>query len=289
VFLGCHLSISKGFLSLGREALSLGANTCQFFTRNPRGARGRELRPTDVASFLQLAAAHGFGPMVAHAPYTLNPASQDPRVASLAQDILRDDFRRLALMPGIFYNLHPGCHLGRGAQAGMDKAMELLSQVYPEDGKTVVLLETMAGKGTELGRDFAELAYMLGRFQYPDRIGVCLDTCHVHDAGYDLIEDLEGVLREFDQTIGLARLKVIHLNDSLSPRGARKDRHAKIGQGLIGLSTLARLISHPSLAGRPVVLETPNDPPGFAAEIELIRKTLGLKRAFDPANSSQGA
>jgi deoxyribonuclease-4 len=275
MFLGCHLSIASGYLKAGQEALTVGANVFQFFTRNPRGASAKKFDPQDAAALLKLALENGFGPLVAHAPYTLNLASVDPRVASLARDVLRDDFQRLASFPGTLYNLHPGCHLGRGAREGMDSAMELLSEAYPEDSETVVLLETMAGKGSEIGRTFEELAYMLEKFKRPERIGVCFDSCHAHDAGYDLVEDLEGVLAEFDRVVGLKRILAIHLNDSQNLKGAHKDRHAKLDEGRIGLAALAKFASHPRLAGRPIILETPNDPPGFAREIRLLREYLG--------------
>jgi deoxyribonuclease-4 len=275
MFLGCHLSISQGYLKAGQEALSLGANCFQFFTRNPRGSRAKPISVKDALGLLALAKSNGFGPLVAHAPYTLNLSSVDPRVAALAKDFLKDDAARLALLPGALYNLHPGCHLGRGAEAGMDSAMSLLNEAWPKESTTTVLLETMAGKGSEIGRTFEELAFMLSRFKNPDKIGVCFDTCHAHEAGYDLVNDLEGVLAEFDRLIGLERILAIHLNDSLNPLGAHKDRHAKIGQGAIGLTALAKVVSHPNLAGRPIILETPNDSPGYAEEIRLIRMTLG--------------
>jgi deoxyribonuclease-4 len=261
---------------MGQEALGLGANVFQFFTRNPRGSKAKALKPEDVAALLKLTEEKGFGPLVAHAPYTLNTASVDPRTQGLAQDILKDDFERLAFMPKVLYNLHPGCHLGRGAQAGMDSTMELLNNAYPDNLENPILLETMAGKGTELGRTFEELAYMLAKFKFPERVGVCFDTCHVHDAGYDLINDLEGVLEEFDRVVGLKKIKAIHLNDSLNPKSSHKDRHAKLGEGQMGLDTLIKVISHPQLAGRPIILETPNDLPGYAKEIRLLKETLGL-------------
>jgi deoxyribonuclease-4 len=276
MFLGCHLTISKGFLSMGQEAIKLGANTLQFFTRNPRGSRAKELVDSDVAGFLSLSQEQGFGPIVAHAPYTLNPAAFEPRIASLAKTILTDDFKRLSQLPGVLYNLHPGSHLGHGPEAGMDQTMDLLNAVYPEDGQTVILLETMAGKGNEIGRNFEELAYMVGKFKFPEKIGVCLDTCHIHDGGYDIVGDLDGVLADFDRTVGLNKLLAIHLNDSLNPLNSHKDRHAKIGEGTIGLKALVKIITHPKLSGRPIILETPNDLPGYEREIKLLKKEAGL-------------
>jgi deoxyribonuclease-4 len=261
---------------MGQDALSIGANVFQFFTRNPRGSQAKAIQPKDVEALLNLAKENDFGPMVAHAPYTLNPASVEPKISSLAREILRDDFQRLSLTPEAFYNLHPGCHLGRGSEAGMASTMELLNAIYPEDASTMILLETMAGKGTEIGRRFEELAHMLSQFKFPERMGVCFDTCHVHDAGYDLVNDLEGVLHEFDQVVGLNRIKAIHLNDSLNPKASHKDRHAKLGEGRMGLDALIRVISHPKLAGRPIILETPNDLSGYAKEIQLIKQTLSL-------------
>jgi deoxyribonuclease-4 len=261
---------------MGRQALELGANTFQFFTRNPRGSRAKAIDNDDVRAFLDLAVVNGFGPLVAHAPYTLNPASIDPKISELARIILTDDFNRLSLLPGVFYNFHPGCHLGRGAEAAMDTAIELLNEVFPENLNNTVLLETMAGKGTEIGRTFEELAYMLGKFKCPERIGVCFDTCHVFDGGYDLVGDLDGVLKEFERTVGLTKIKAVHLNDSLNALSSRKDRHAKIGEGQIGLEALVKVISHPKLVNRPVILETPNDLDGYAVEIKLLKKELGL-------------
>ncbi|MDR1871045.1 MAG: deoxyribonuclease IV [Deltaproteobacteria bacterium] len=274
MFLGCHLSISKGYLAAGKEAIGLGANVFQFFTRNPRGSKAKELDLEDVQALLRLAKEEGFGPLVAHAPYTLNPASFVPRVAKITRDLLGDDFVRLASLPGAFYNLHPGNYLDKDPQAGMDQTMALLNEIYPKDSKTVVLLETMAGKGTEIGRSFEELAYMLERFKRPEMIGVCLDTCHIFDAGYDIVADLDGVVKALDKVIGLDKLKAIHLNDSLNEMGSRKDRHAKIDEGQIGLTALVAVLAHPQLSGRPVILETPNELPGYAKEIKLLKDSL---------------
>ncbi|MDR1394730.1 MAG: deoxyribonuclease IV [Deltaproteobacteria bacterium] len=279
MYLGCHLSVTKGYLALAEEALKLGADTGQFFLRNPRGSRSRPLDPEDAGKFREFVREHGFGPMTAHAPYTLNAASAEERTLELARTIVREDLERLAYFPGVFYNLHPGCHKGLGPEAGMERTAKLLNEVYPEDSQAVILLETMTGKGTELGSTFEELAFLMSRFRFPERIGVCLDTCHVHDAGYGIANDLDGVLEEFDRICGLEKLKAIHLNDSLNPRGSRKDRHAKIGEGIIGLEPLVRVLGHPRLKGLPMILETPNDPAGYAREIALLRKSLETRSA----------
>jgi deoxyribonuclease-4 len=277
MFLGCHLSIAKGYLAAGKEAESLGANVFQFFTRNPRGSQAKKLDPKDAKALISFAKEKGFGPLVAHAPYILNPASNDERIRNLARGVLLDDFKRLAFFPGAMYNLHPGCHMGRGSEAAMEATMDLLNETYPRESEITVLLETMAGKGTEIGWSFKELAYMLERFKAPEKIGVCFDSCHVSDAGYDLFGDLDGVLAEFDQEVGVERILAIHLNDSQNLKGSRKDRHAKIGEGNLGLNALVKFIGHPLLKGRPIILETPNDPAGYAHEIRLLKDALGLK------------
>jgi deoxyribonuclease-4 len=270
------LSIAKGYLKAGEEALELGANVFQFFTRNPRGGKAKELNLKDLAALIELTKKEGFGPLVAHAPYTLNPASLDPKVSQFARLALKEDLERLENFPGVLYNLHPGCHLGRGEKAGLDATMELLNEVSP-GFKTMILLETMAGKGTELGQTFESLKYALTKFHDQKRIGVCFDVCHVHDAGYDLVDDLEGVIAEFDRVVGLDKLMALHLNDSKNPKGSRKDRHAKIGEGQIGQEALVKIISHPLLAGRPIILETPNEPVGYAKEIRLLKDALEVK------------
>jgi deoxyribonuclease-4 len=256
---------------MGRTALSIGACTFQFFTRNPRGGAAKAVDPRDVADFLALAAEHGWGPFLAHAAYTLNPCSADAKIRDFALESMRDDLARMELLPGNMYNFHPGSHVGQGTEAGIALIAAQLDAVMWPGMKTVVLLETMAGKGSEVGSAFGELREIIDRAALPDRIGVCLDTCHVHDAGYDVVNDLDGVLREFDEIVGLDRLRAVHLNDSLNPRGARKDRHACIGEGHIGLEAFGRIVSHPRLRHLPFFLETPNELPGYAREIALLR------------------
>ena len=269
--IGAHVSSAKGYEAMGREALSLGANTLAFFTRNPRGGRAKELDADDVAAFRALAEAHEFGPIVAHAPYTLNACAAKEHLRTFAREVLKDDLARLAQTPGNLYNFHPGSHVGQGAERGIKLIAAALDEVLEEYQQTTVLLETMAGKGTEVGRTFEELAAIIARVGLGDRLGVCLDTCHVWDAGYDIAGDLDGVLKEFDAVIGIDRLRAIHLNDSLNERGAHKDRHARIGEGCIGLDALVRVIRHPALQGLPFILETPNDHAGYAREIALLR------------------
>jgi len=269
--IGCHLSSSKGFLAMGRTALEIGASTFQFFTRNPRGGKAKDLDPLDVAAFLELAREHGLGPFLAHAPYTLNPCSADPTVRRFALEVMRDDLARMESLPGNLYNFHPGSHVGQGIAAGVALIVDQLGTVMWPDMTTTVLLETMSGKGSEVGGSFRELRDIMDRAGLPDKLGVCLDTCHVHDAGYDIVHNLEGVLEEFDHVVGLDRLRAIHLNDSLNERGSRKDRHARIGEGRIGLEALTRIINHPRLRHLPFCLETPNELPGYAAEIALLR------------------
>ncbi len=270
--IGCHLSAAKGYLHMGREALSIGADTFQFFTRNPRGGNAKPLDPQDVAAFRSFAEANGLGTILAHAPYTLNGCSADPAVRDFALRTLRDDLVRLEATPGALYNFHPGSHVKQGAEAGVAYIAEMLNAVLTPEVHTTVLLETMAGKGSEVGGTFEELRAVIDRVERSDRLGVCLDTCHVHDAGYDIVGDLDGVLTEFDRVIGLHRLKAIHLNDSKNPRGAKKDRHECLGQGHIGLDALVRLVNHPALRELPFYLETPNDLDGYAREIALMKE-----------------
>jgi deoxyribonuclease-4 len=273
--IGCHLSCAKGYLAMGRAALSIGASTCQFFTRNPRGGAAKAADPADAAAFLALAREHGLGPFLAHAPYTMNPCAAEEKTRAFALQAMREDLQRLTLLPGCLYNFHPGSHVGQGVEAGIAGIAAQLDAVLTPEGRTLVLLETMAGKGSEVGGRFAELRAIIDRVALPERLGVCLDTCHVHDAGYDIVGDLDGVLAEFDRVVGLGRLRAVHLNDSLNPRGSRKDRHAKIGQGHIGLAAMGRVVDHPALRGLPFYLETPNELPGYAEEIALLR---GLRR-----------
>ena len=269
--IGCHLSSSRGYEAMGREALSLGGNTFQFFTRNPRGGSVRARNLQDEEAWRRLAEAEGLGPVVAHAPYTLNPCSADARVRDFALEVLRDDLTRLEAIPGALYNLHPGCHVGQGTEKGVELIAGALNAALEASQRTVVLLETMAGKGSEVGSRFEELRAIIDRVEHRERLGVCLDTCHVHDAGYDLARDPDGVLTEFDRVIGLERLRAVHLNDSCNPLGARKDRHARLGEGCMGLEALLRLSCHAALAGLPMVLETPNDLPGYAREMALVK------------------
>ena len=269
--IGCHLSSSKGFLAMGRQAWKLGADTFQFFTRNPRGSKAKELDGADAAALMALLAERNFAPVIAHAPYILNLCGGEEENRLFSQELLADDLRRMEHLPGQLYNFHPGSHVGQGIKAGIAYIADGLNAVLTAEQTTTVLLETMSGKGSEVGSRFEELREILDRVELSDRMGVCLDTCHVSDAGYALAEDLDGVLMEFDRVIGLNRLKAIHLNDSLNPCGAHKDRHARIGEGCIGLEALRRVVNHPALKDLPFCLETPNELPGYAAEIALMR------------------
>ena len=270
--IGCHLSSSKGFAAMGRQALELGADTFQFFTRNPRGSRAKELDPADAAALVNLLREHRFAPIIAHAPYTLNLCGAEEKNRLFARETMADDLRRMEHIPGQYYNFHPGSHVGQGTETGIALIAEGLNAILRPDQTTTVLLETMAGKGSEVGGRFEELRAIIDRVELQDKVGVCLDTCHVSDGGYDIIHDLDGVLEEFDRVIGLHRLKAIHLNDSLNPTGARKDRHARIGEGCIGLEALSRIVNHPTLRELPFCLETPNELPGYAREIALMRQ-----------------
>ncbi|MBM7000691.1 deoxyribonuclease IV [bacterium] len=275
--IGCHLSTSGGFTRMGRDALSIGADTFAFFTRNPRGGRTRELDQADVQGLIDIMRAHGFAPLVAHAPYTLNLCSNREEVRQFARQTLADDLRRMEALPGSYLNFHPGSHMRQGVEAGVRMIADALNDILWEGMATTVLLETMAGKGTEVGGTFRELAAIIDQVNEPlrARLGVCLDTCHVHDAGYDLAGDLDGVLAVFDETIGLGRLRAVHLNDSKNPLGSHKDRHERIGQGDLGLDAFARIVTHPALRDLPFILETPNDLSGYAQEISLLRGLAG--------------
>lgn len=275
-YIGCHLSASGGFLAMGKTALSIGANTFQFFTRNPRGSKAKAIDPADVAAFLALAAENGFGTLVAHAPYTINPCSKDERTREFARMTLADDLKRMEHIPGNVYNFHPGSHTGQGIETGIGQIAETLNAILTPDIRTTVLLETMSGKGSEVGSRFEELREIIDRVELSDKLGVCLDTCHVSDAGYDIADDLDGVLTEFDRVIGLDRLKAVHVNDSLNPVGSHKDRHARIGEGCLGAEALGRVVRHPALQGLPFVLETPNELPGYAREIALLKELHGV-------------
>lgn len=271
-YIGCHLSASDGFLAMGKTALSIGANTFQFFTRNPRGSKAKPIDPDDAAALMDLCRANGFGPLVAHAPYTINPCSKDEHTREFAQMTLADDLRRMEHLPGNLYNFHPGSHTGQGLETGIGLIADTLNAILTPELRTTVLLETMAGKGSEVGGRFEELRRIIDALKVPEKVGVCLDTCHVSDAGYDLIGDLDGVLDEFDRVVGLDRLKAIHLNDSMNPRGAHKDRHQVIGGGEIGLEPIVRVINHPRLKDLPFILETPNELDGYAREIALLKQ-----------------
>ncbi len=278
--IGCHLSSAGGYLAMGQTARSIGANVFQFFTRNPRGGAAKPIDPADVRAFLDYAAKEGIGPILAHAPYTLNAAGAEARVREFAESTMADDLKRLELTPGALYNFHPGSHVGQGAEKGEELISSLLVRILsrlPKPPATTILLETMAGKGSEVGGTFEELRAIIdaveGELPYAYRLGVCLDTCHVWDGGYDIVDDLDGVLAQFDDILGLGRLKAIHLNDSMNARDAHKDRHACLGKGKIGLDALTRVINHPKLRDLPFYLETPNDLDGYRAEIALL-KTL---------------
>ncbi len=270
--IGCHLSISKGFAHIGKEALSIKADTFQFFTRNPQGGKAKDIDLADVAKFRTLAAENHFAPLVAHAPYTLNPCSDNPQTREFAEMVFADDLKRMEHIPYNYYNFHPGSHVGQGAGAGIAMIIDLLNRILTAEQHTVVLLETMSGKGSEIGRSFEELEEIRAGVKLKDKLGVCLDTCHIFAAGYDIVHNLDGVMSEFDKIIGLQHLKAVHLNDSLMPLGSNKDRHAKIGAGEIGTDALIRFVNHPAVKNLPFILETPNDLAGYAAEIEFMRK-----------------
>lgn len=269
---GCHLSSSKGYLAMGKDAVKINANTFQFFTRNPRGGNAKAIVPSDVEAYLAFAAEHNITRILAHAPYTLNACSADEHLREFARATMADDLARMEYTPGNCYNFHPGSHVKQGVEIGITYISDMLNAILKPEQTTTVLLETMAGKGSEIGRSFEELREILDRVTLSDHMGVCLDTCHVWDGGYDIVNHLDEVLTEFDRVIGLSRLKAIHLNDSLNPLGAHKDRHARIGEGYIGKEALIRIINHPALRKLPFYLETPNELDGYAAEIALLRE-----------------
>ncbi len=269
--IGAHLSASKGYTAMLKQAQEIGANTFQFFTRNPRGGSAKAIDQKDVDTFLELMKSENFPVILAHAPYTLNCCSAKPETREFALNTFADDLMRMEYTPGQLYNFHPGSHVGQGEEVGIEQIAEILNKVLFPEMTTTVLLETMAGKGTEIGRNFEELRSIIDRVELSDKMGVCLDTCHIHDGGYDIVKDLDGVLEAFDKVIGLDRLKAIHLNDSKNPLAAHKDRHEKIGEGYIGLDAFERIINHPSLKNLPFFLETPNDLDGYAKEIEMLR------------------
>ena len=269
--IGCHLSVSKGYLAMGKEAVSIDANTFQYFTRNPRGGSAKPFNLNDMQAFNAYAQEHGLCPPLAHAPYTLNPCAQKPNVREFALMVMKDDIQKLEHVPGSMYNFHPGNHVQQGVDKGIDLIADILNQVLDPKQKTLVLLETMAGKGTEIGRSFEELRQIIDKVEHNKLMGVCLDTCHVYDAGYDIVQDLDGVLEDFDNIIGLQRLKAVHINDSKNPIKSHKDRHEKIGKGHIGMEAFERIINHPALVSLPFYLETPNDVAGYAEEIAALK------------------
>ncbi len=271
MFIGCHLSSSAGFLAMGETALSIGADTFQFFTRNPRGGAAKPFDKADAASLVQLLEKNHFGPILAHAPYTLNACAADEGLRQYAIDVMKDDLFRMDHFPGAMYNFHPGSHVKQGVDVGIELIAKALNQILSCEQKTTVLLETMAGKGSEVGRTFEELRSIIDRVELSDKLGICLDTCHVFDGGYDIVNHLDDVLSEFDKVLGIDWLKAIHLNDSKNPMGSHKDRHEVLGGGFIGMEALLRVVNHPLLKKLPFYLETPNELPGYAREIELVR------------------
>lgn len=271
--IGCHLSAGKGFLNMAKEAVSIGANTFQFFTRNPRGSQAKPIDSKDIELFKSYAAEHHLKPILAHAPYTLNPAADKPETREFARIVLTDDLNRMEHLPGNMYNFHPGSHVGQGITDGINRIAELLNEVLTPNQTTTVLLEAMSGKGTEIGARFEELKEIMDQTHLSDKIGVCLDTCHIFAGGYDIAHNLDNTLNQFDKIIGLNKLKAIHLNDSLMPFNSRKDRHEKIGKGFIGLNSFAKIINHPALKDKPFYLETPQENlSGYAGEITLLKK-----------------
>lgn len=270
-YIGCHLSVAKGFAAMGKTAESIGANVFQFFTRNPRGGSAKAIDSDDAAKLLEISDNLGFGKLLAHAPYTLNACAANGDTRQFAFDTMADDLKRMEYFPHNYYNFHPGSHVGQGIETGIEKIADVLNGILTESQTTTVLLETMAGKGAEVGGKFEELRAIINRVELSNKVGVCLDTCHVFDAGYDIVNDLDGVLKRFDDVIGLQWLKAVHLNDSKNPLGSHKDRHEKIGQGFIGADAIKRIITHPSLKNLPFYLETPNELDGYAKEIQLLK------------------
>ncbi|MEG1153278.1 MAG: deoxyribonuclease IV [Ruthenibacterium sp.] len=269
--IGSHISSAGGYAAMGKQACKLGANTFAFFTRNPRGGKAKAQDLQDVAAYQAIANANHFGKIVAHAPYTMNAAAVKPDLRTFAQEMMADDLQRMEATPHQYYNFHPGSHVGQGSDVGIGLIAEMLNRTLTPAQTTTVLLETMAGKGSEVGATFEEIAAILSRISLPEKMGVCLDTCHVWDGGYDIVHDLDGVLAQFDRIIGLEKLCAVHLNDSLNPLGAHKDRHAQIGKGCIGLDAFVRIVHHPALKNLPLILETPNDDTGWTEEIAMLR------------------
>ena len=270
--IGCHLSVSKGFYEMGKDAVSIHANTVQFFTRNPRGGAAKSIDEEDIKKFKQLAEEHGIHDLLAHAPYTLNACSDKENIRIFAKETMKDDLQRMEYFPGNYYNFHPGSHVGQGTEKGIDYIVEMLNEIITEKQTTKVLLETMAGKGSEIGRNFEEIKTIMDRVILKQHIGVCLDTCHIFDGGYDIVNRLDDVIEDFDRIIGLENLYDIHLNDSMNICGSHKDRHAKIGEGNIGLEAITKIINHPKLRNLPFFLETPNELEGYGREIALLRE-----------------
>lgn len=277
LYIGNHTSSSKGYAAMARQIIKNEGNTFAFFTRNPRGGKAKAIDETDIQNFLVLAQENHFGKIVAHAPYTLNACAAKEELRTFARETFADDLRRMEYTPGNYYNFHPGSHVGQGTETGITKIAEILNDVLTEEQSTTVLLETMSGKGSEVGATFQELRDIIDRVEKNNKLGVCLDTCHVWDGGYDIVHDLDGVLDEFDRVIGLSRLKAVHLNDSINGLGSHKDRHAKIGEGQIGLDELVNVVCHPALEGIPFILETPNDDEGWKREISLLRERYSMK------------
>lgn len=270
--IGCHLSASKGYLAMAKQAVSIGANTFQFFTRNPRGGKAKEINEDDVKAFLQYSKEHGINRILAHAPYTLNACSADGGIREFAKNTMVDDLKRMEYTPGNYYNFHPGSHVGQGVEVGIDFIAEMLNEILTKEQTTTVLLETMSGKGSEVGRNFEELKAIIDKVKLKDKLGVCLDTCHIWDGGYDVVNNFDGVLNEFDKIIGLEKLKAIHLNDSKNDLASHKDRHEKIGEGKIGLDAISKIINNDRIKDLPFYLETPNEIDGYEREIELLKK-----------------
>ena len=270
--IGCHLSASKGYLAMAKQAVSIGANTFQFFTRNPRGGKAKEINEDDVKAFLEYSKEHGINRILAHAPYTLNACSADSGIREFAKNTMADDLKRMEYTPGNYYNFHPGSHVGQGVEVGIDFIAEMLNEILTKDQTTIVLLETMSGKGSQVGRNFEELKAIIDKVKLKDKLGVCLDTCHIWDGGYDVVNNFDGVLNEFDKIIGLEKLKAIHLNDSKNDLASHKDRHEKIGEGKIGLDAISKIINNDRIKDLPFYLETPNEIDGYEREIELLKK-----------------
>ena len=270
--IGCHLSASKGYLAMAKQAVSIGANTFQFFTRNPRGGKAKEINEDDVKAFLEYSKEHGINRILAHAPYTLNACSADRGIREFAKNTMADDLKRMEYTPWNYYNFHPGSHVGQGVEVGIDFIAEMLNEILTKEQTTIVLLETMSGKGSEVGRNFEELKAIIDKVKLKDKLGVCLDTCHIWDGGYDVVNNFDGVLDEFDKIIGLEKLKAIHLNDSKNDLSSHKDRHEKIGEGKIGLDAISKIINNERIKELPFYLETPNEIDGYEREIELLKK-----------------